>query len=160
MVKLEAKHVAPEKVVYNQTNILSLNEFVDDSNSEDDWSILHNLSIVESSMDEFKKNIQDESIKVLIIACAVDFLHREDVERIYSFSADESKKLSLKFDNEVKEYDASMWRIDIDGFDDVPISIIPLEAYLNALNCDAIGIGNHWINAILCHENGTAVEVS
>lgn len=157
---IEAIHIEPDHVIDSGRYIIKLDDFITDSNSEDDWSILHRLSIQQQCYDDCKTLHTDQPIKVLIVACSVDLLYREEVERIYSITTDENKNITLNFDDESKTYDASMWRMGIDGFDDVPISIIPLEAYLNALNCDAIGIGNHWITAIFCHENGTPIEVA
>lgn len=157
---IEAVHIEPDHVIDSGRYIIKLDDFITDSNSEDDWSILHRLSIQQQCYDDCKTLHTEQPIKVLIVACTVDFLYREEVERIYSFTTDENKNITLNLDDESKTYDASMWRMGIDRFDEVPISIIPLESYLDSLNCDAIGIDNHWITAIFTDEQGNPIKVS
>lgn len=159
-VKIQAVEFDPEEAQRNEANILPLGDFTNDSNDEDDWSLLHKLSVVESSLEELRLKAQIPDLNILIIACVPEYLHRSDVERLYSYSVDDKNQITLKLDCEVMVYDAHMWRMGVDSFDDVPISIMTLQSFLDALNSDAIGLSNHWITAILCHENGTPIEVS
>lgn len=109
----------------NEANILPLGDFTNDSNDEDDWSLLHKLSVVESSLEELRLKAQTPDLNILIIACVPEYLHL-DVEHYIHIVLMIKIKL-LKLDCEVMVYDAHMWRMGVDSFDDVPISIMTLK---------------------------------